>query len=268
MRWKFKMVRIIWSALFLLLCLLPAAVGAQEASTPTETQKFFEQAIAFKKDNQFLKAQDLLRQIVHRFPDSPEIPAVVKELESLNLLFINTNIPSPDAVWYVVRPGETLHDIARRYQITVEVLKRRNGLVRDIIQPGTRLSIWKGPFTIYINKSLNNLKLVNNNRIIKKYRVATGKQNTTTPEGEFTITSKMMYPIWFHRGVIVPPGTPENFLGTRWLGFDKPKYGIHGTIYPEKIGQSVSSGCVRMRNEDVEEMYELIPYGTKVIIEK
>jgi lipoprotein-anchoring transpeptidase ErfK/SrfK len=65
---------------------------------------------------------------------------------------------------------------------------------------------------------------------------------------------------------VVPPRSPENFLGTRWLGFNIPKYGIHGTIYPELIGQSVSGGCVRMRNEDVEELYAIIPVGTKVVI--
>ena len=260
------MMRAIGSAVFLLFFLSSTSVGAQESAPPTETQKLFDQARTFRKDNQFVKAQELLRQTIHQFPNSPEIPKVIKELESLNLFLINTNTPSPDAVEYVIKPGETLASIARRFQITVEVIKRRNQLTKDIIQPGARLSIWQGPLTIMIDKSDNILTLVHNNRIIKRYPVSTGKQSATTPEGEFSIVHKFMHPVWFHRGVIVPPGTPKNFLGTRWLGFDKPKYGIHGTIEPERIGKSVSSGCVRMRNEDVEELYDLIPYGTKVYI--
>ena len=46
-----------------------------------------------------------------------------------------------------------------------------------------------------------------------------------------------------------------------------PQYGIHGTVEPELIGKSVSGGCVRMRNADVEELYMLIPEGTKVLVE-
>ena len=76
----------------------------------------------------------------------------------------------------------------------------------------------------------------------------------------------MENPVWYHKGEIVPPGTPDNFLGTRWLGFDLPQYGIHGTVEPQLIGQSVSHGCVRMHNEDVEELFTYIPYGTKVKI--
>ena len=50
------------------------------------------------------------------------------------------------------------------------------------------------------------------------------------------------------------------------MGFDMEGYGIHGTIHPDQIGQPVSAGCVRMLNTDVEELYDLIPEGTKVSI--
>ena len=246
--------------------LLPAFTSAEVNPPQTDSQILFDQAINLEKDKQFLKAQELLRHIVHQFPHASEIQSVIKELEALNLFIINHNLPSPNTIFYIIEPRETLHDIARRYQITVELIKRRNHLSNDIIQPGMRLSLWKGPFLIMIDKSDNVLTLVHNNRIIKRYPISTGKQSATTPTGSFKVVHKLMHPVWFHRGVIVPPGTPENFLGTRWLGFDKPKYGIHGTIEPERIGQSVSSGCVRMRNEDVEELYELIPYETEVLI--
>ena len=59
-------------------------------------------------------------------------------------------------------------------------------------------------------------------------------------------------------------------LGTRWMEFKKLKgggmYGIHGTNEPHLIGLAVSHGCVRMRNRDVEELFELVPPGTKVTI--
>jgi lipoprotein-anchoring transpeptidase ErfK/SrfK len=52
------------------------------------------------------------------------------------------------------------------------------------------------------------------------------------------------------------------------MGFDTdPHYGIHGTLHPEAIGQQVTDGCVRLKNEDVEELFDIIPVGTQVVIQ-
>jgi len=111
----------------------------------------------------------------------------------------------------------------------------------------------------------NILMLKTGEKVVKVYNVSTGANNST-PVGEFTITTKLTDPVWFNRGVVVPPESPENVLGSRWLGFDLPGYGIHGTVEPETIGKQVTAGCVRMRNEEVEELYSIIPFGTKVVI--
>lgn len=70
--------------------------------------------------------------------------------------------------------------------------------------------------------------------------------------------------------IIIPPfGTTQRrymgVLGTRRLELGDG-YGIHGTDHPETIGQSVSHGCVRMRNEDIEKLYPMVPVGTPVYI--
>ena len=62
------------------------------------------------------------------------------------------------------------------------------------------------------------------------------------------------------------PDSPENILGTRWLGISYPGYGIHGTTIPESLGSQSTSGCIRMLNEEVEELYSIVPYGTEVEI--
>ena len=116
-----------------------------------------------------------------------------------------------------------------------------------------------------VDKSQNILVLKSDDEIIKTYRVSTGLNNCT-PVGNFKIISKLPNPVWFKAGAIVPPESPENVLGSRWLGFDLPGYGIHGTIQPETIGQQITQGCVRMLNQDVEELYSLVPMGTEVTI--
>lgn len=110
-------------------------------------------------------------------------------------------------------------------------------------------------FTILIEVDKKQLKLIDrkNEVIIETYTVATGKSSSPTPLGTFKIVEKG------HWG--------EGF-GSRWMGLDVPwgKYGIHGTDKPHSIGSNVSAGCIRMRNEDIEELYSKIKSDTIVII--
>ena len=62
------------------------------------------------------------------------------------------------------------------------------------------------------------------------------------------------------------PNTPENPLGTRWMGFDLESYGLHGTTEPDSIGKSRSLGCIRMLNPEVEELFELVGEGTAITV--
>ncbi|MDD5225970.1 MAG: L,D-transpeptidase family protein [Candidatus Omnitrophica bacterium] len=171
-----------------------------------------------------------------------------------------------DSILYTVKPGDSLYVLARKNHTTVDFIKKLNGLKSDNIYPRMKLKIHTAPFSIQVDKSKNILVLYSNGEAVKKYSVATGKKNCT-PVGEFKITDKLVHPTWFKTGAILPPGSPENALGTRWMGFDKPAYGIHGTIEPKSIGTQASEGCIRMLNEDVEELYSLVPVGTKVTIQ-
>lgn len=98
------------------------------------------------------------------------------------------------------------------------------------------------------------LELYDNGRLFKRYRVAVGKKATPTPIGEWNI----QYKCW----------SPREITGTRWMGLDIPwgSYGIHGTSAPWSIGSFASQGCIRMRNQDSEELYEWVPEGTPVDI--
>lgn len=172
----------------------------------------------------------------------------------------------PDSIAYTVKPGDSLYVLARKNHTTVDFIKKINGLKSDNIYPKMKLKIHTAPLSIRIDKSKNVLTLYSNDEVVKKYSVATGKKNCT-PVGEFKITDKLLNPTWFKTGAILPPGSPENALGTRWMGFDKPSYGIHGTIEPKSMGTQASEGCIRMLNEEVEELYSLVPVGTKITIQ-
>jgi SH3-like domain-containing protein len=122
-------------------------------------------------------------------------------------------------------------------------------------------------YKIEINKKTNKLYLYKNGSVIKVYPVATGRSNSLTPEGTFPVVVKIVKPGW--RGI--PGGHPDNPLGARWNGLsvrgdNGRTYGIHGTNNPSSIGKHASSGCVRMYNSDVIELYNTIYEGTAVWI--
>ncbi|MBB6444067.1 L,D-transpeptidase family protein [Bacillus benzoevorans] len=108
---------------------------------------------------------------------------------------------------------------------------------------------------IRINLWTNELIVLKNDEVIKKFFVASGTESSPTPIGLFKVEEKSRS--W------------GGGFGTRWLGLNVPwgQYGIHGTNKPSLIGKNVSGGCIRMRNRDVESLFELIPTGTMVYIE-
>lgn len=66
---------------------------------------------------------------------------------------------------------------------------------------------------------------------------------------------------------ILPPG-PRNPVGVAWMGLDLPRYGIHGTPYPESVGRAESHGCFRLSNWNAARLYSVLQLGTKVVIAK
>lgn len=123
------------------------------------------------------------------------------------------------------------------------------------------------PYVI-VNVETNELAFIDDNQIKKIEKVATGI-GEATPIGEFTIIVKAKNP--YYRKKNIQGGSPENPLGTRWIGFNAKEtdgriYGVHGTNQPESIGKKVSNGCIRMKNEVVEILYDKIPIGTKILV--
>lgn len=124
------------------------------------------------------------------------------------------------------------------------------------------------PFII-VNKATNKLAFISNGKIQYIKPVATGKEKSLTPEGKFTMIVKAKDP--YYRKLNIPGGAPNNPLGSRWIGFDAlhtdgRTYGIHGTNEPSSIGKYISKGCIRMNNEDVEQLYDELPLGTKILV--
>lgn len=107
------------------------------------------------------------------------------------------------------------------------------------------------------------LALLEDNRVVKVYSVAVGAAHTPSPAGNYTVAARLSHPAWYRPGRVVPPGK-NNPLGPRWIGLSRRGYGIHGTSSPNSIGHAASHGCIRLHNDDVEELYGLVQIGDPV----
>ncbi|MGI6459275.1 MAG: L,D-transpeptidase family protein [Candidatus Hydrogenedentales bacterium] len=126
-----------------------------------------------------------------------------------------------------------------------------------------------GSVAIRVSKRDHTLSIHRGDALLARFPVGLGRNNAT-PEGDFLIANKVTDPDWSDRGRIVKAGDPENPLGRRWLGLEKEgratPYGIHPTNEPHSIGADMSRGCIRMRPEDAETLFQWCPVGTKVTV--
>ena len=124
-----------------------------------------------------------------------------------------------------------------------------------------------GPPKIIINLASRTLSLYTGDILVKEYPIAIGKASTPSPLGKFEVIEKIVDPWWFPTtpGMKPVPSGPANPLGYRWIGFAST-YGVHGTNMPWSIGTAASKGCIRMLEEDVEDLFPRIAVGTPVHI--
>ncbi|GGD97572.1 L,D-transpeptidase [Aureimonas endophytica] len=134
------------------------------------------------------------------------------------------------------------------------------------------------PGTLIIDTNQRFLYLVQGDGKARRYGVGVGKPGFEWA-GRHQVTRKSEWPVWTPpeqmrereraKGRILPvrmEGGPENPLGARAMYLGSTLYRIHGTNQPWSIGKAVSSGCIRMRNEDVMDLYGRVPVGTTVIV--
>ncbi|CAH1670089.1 MULTISPECIES: L,D-transpeptidase [unclassified Chelatococcus] len=133
-----------------------------------------------------------------------------------------------------------------------------------------------GPGTIVVSTSERRLYLVQPGGTAIRYGVGVGRPGFTWG-GTKTVTQKREWPGWtpppqmLKRRPDLPrhmAGGPDNPLGARALYLGSTLYRIHGSNEPDSIGQAVSSGCFRMMNEDVIDLYGRVRVGTRVVVQR
>jgi lipoprotein-anchoring transpeptidase ErfK/SrfK len=250
--------------------LAPAAPSAPAMMTSTpESRAAYSDALSAFEAGQLAEAKKVLDQAYETSPDADLIDLLGK----VNMAILKSPRPMPGKERSSIVSGDSLSKIAKKYNSTVALIKEMNGMSSDVIRAGAGLMVYKCDFSIRVSKTHNTLDLLDHGKLFKRYSVGTGKWGKT-PAIEFKIVDKIKEPPWtrFTDGKQIEYGDPENVLGTRWMKITSAEhpeitgFGIHGTWERDSIGKQSSAGCVRMLNEDVEELFDLVPRKTTVII--
>ena len=150
---------------------------------------------------------------------------------------------------------ETEDQIRKMATLTgVLLMAAAEALAQDKQQPARR---------IIVSIPDRKLAVMEEGRVLRVFPTAVGAPKSPSPAGAFKIVVRIPDPTWYTKGRIVPPGK-GNPLGTRWLGLSVKGYGIHGTNNPASVGHNASHGRIRMRNHDVEQLFEMVSVGDAV----
>lgn len=187
---------------------------------------------------------------------------------------------------YTMQGGDRLTKLASANSVTWDFIKRINNISDERrIRAGQTLKTIKGPFHAVVSKSKFTIDLYlgspgeKGSMYVRSFNVGLGAHGST-PTGTWMVApqSKLKNPKWW--GTPDEPakeaGDPLNPLGKFWIGLQgtdgdavgKEGFGIHGTIDPASIGKEMSHGCIRLVNENVEWVYQMLVDGKSTIIVK
>jgi lipoprotein-anchoring transpeptidase ErfK/SrfK len=223
-------------------------------------------AATFLTEKNTAEARALYQQILERYPGTTAEEEAFDQLSEITMrIFFSPELDEFTKL-YQVKPGDSVHKIAIENHTTRDLVMRLNGIATDI-RPGQQIKIPNTEFKIVIDKSrLRIFLLTADGRFVKWYPVGIGTTDYKTPAGLYQVKEKQIDPTWYKPGGgVIPSGDPENALGPRWIGIGQ-HLGIHGNNDPSSVGQRASAGCIRMLNDDVKELYEIITIGNEVRI--
>jgi lipoprotein-anchoring transpeptidase ErfK/SrfK len=223
------------------------------------------------KDDQMINYNKVLSWLIQKAVDETVLEECYQLLERINAkLFYGPRATEGLVSFHTVKYGENLSSIAKLYQVAPSRIFQVNKLKnRNSIRTNQRLRVITGQTRILVSKSRFNMDVYLNDHFFKRYGVGLGREGKTLAMVTSISRSMSRNPSWTipETGEVIPPNDPKNRIGTRWIGLNAGGgIGIHGTIDPSSIGKESSNGCIRLKNEDVEELYDFVMTGDEVEI--
>jgi lipoprotein-anchoring transpeptidase ErfK/SrfK len=256
---------------------LPEIAPVQDVEPNPEAAALIAEATALlsEKPSRIIDAREKLNETL-RIPMNIQQRTFVKDqLSELANKWLLSKIIFPDDQLcgsYLVKSGDELRIIGKRYKVPWEILQEINQITRpEALQAGEQIKVINGPFHAKVYRSTFTMDLyLQDETFVRSFRVGLGKEETETPTGLWLVKSdgKLIKPPWpdpVTRKMYYPED-PDYPLGSRWIGLEGIKgnakgregFGIHGTKDPEQIGTTGSRGCIRMHNGEVILLYNLL----------
>ena len=207
---------------------------------------------------------------------------VKKQFSSLaeNWLFNRTVLPGDTLCSkYKVAPGDRLAIIGRKFKVPYQIIMRINNIERpESLRAEEVIKVINGPFHVRICRSTFTMNLYLQDTFVRSFSVGLGGTDRETPTGLWRVKpgGKLVKPLWTDPDSgVVYRGTDSDYpLGSRWIGLQGLKgaaegrtgFAIHGTNSSGQVGQAISRGCIRMNDNDVKLVYDLLTPGLSQVV--
>ena len=250
----------------------PATGPADPAAPPAGGQGSAEFQAAVQAAQRELETGQLagaLRQLTPWYGNGQLAPEEQQHLQSMLDQIAGTVVYSTQNHLehpYEVQPGERLESIGEKYQVPWQLLAKINGIADPAaLQPGERLKVVRGPFEAVISLDRRELVLRTADGLYAgRFPVGLGAENPPQ-EGSFAVSDKVENPVYYGREKSIAAEDPSNPLGERWIGLGR-QMAIHGTNDPQVVGRNDLPGWISLREQDVEEVYDILSLGSRVTI--
>lgn len=179
---------------------------------------------------------------------------------------------------YQVRQDDLLTRIGQVNRVPWELLAQINGIANPrSLRIGQTLKVVRGPFHAFVSLSEFRMDIYLQGTYVRSFPVGLARPGKRTPVGTWLVKDRVRNAAWTDpdSGRTLKPGDPDYPLGPIWMPLEglsgdalgQGSYGIHGTNEPDSIGTASSMGCVRLRNEDAETVFNLLmPGHSRVVI--
>jgi lipoprotein-anchoring transpeptidase ErfK/SrfK len=170
---------------------------------------------------------------------------------------------------YLVQSGDNLERIGRNNDVPFQLLMRVNNIRKaSNLQAGVRIKVINGPFNAVVDRSDYTMDVYLKTTFVKTYVVGLGRPGQETPIGTWEVQERLVRPPYYDADLnkTFQPDDPEYPIGPYYIKLKgltgetvgRTGFAIHGTNKPQEIGMNTSSGCIRLRNTEVEEIYGLL----------
>jgi LysM repeat protein len=225
----------------------------------------FQAAAKLRQEGKLFEARDALLAFLQRFPNGQHIEEAKDLLGQVDIEMLFTEYRSPDKQEYIVKSGDVLAKIAHKTKTTPELIMRTNNLTNSMLRVGQRLLISHPEFSLFIQRKMQTVILLNHGQFFKRYHVKTMRLSAKQAPRINTRVAEVM--AW-KGGKRVGSGTKEWFGSTRWIRLAQPGYFLFAVADPGRADESNQPPPpgLGLAAGDMEELSSLVNSKTAVTI--